>query len=155
MPIAASFASTLPQRANMCPSWETCCAWRGQEHLLPCLPHPAQLRPSPGLLLEALDLGAVGLPQRPGDLLCTHRRGWPPAHVGQGRGCPAPVGAILAESARRALRLPWAPASAPPPPSLFPKDTSWPLIRGSYALLTVNIAFVPLMGVCCCKAGAC
>lgn len=56
-----------------------------------------------------------------------------------------PAGAILAESA---LRLPWAPFL----PS-SPGDTSWPLISVSCALEAVSVAFVPLMGLCCSKAG--
>lgn len=34
-----------------------------------------------------------------------------------------------------------------------PEDTSWPLISVSCALGTVSVAFVPLMGFCCSRAG--
>lgn len=129
---------------SSCPSCESCvCVGRSISY--PAC--PAQLRPIPGLLLEASDLCAVGLLQRLRSCLApTGGAGSRPCRAGHLRGqfClsqPECAGAPLGTS----------PCSRNP--SLLPKDTSWPLIRVSYALLTVNMAFVPLMGVCCCKAG--
>lgn len=51
MPIAISFADYSSKQ--MCPSWDTCCAQHGQEHLFPCLACLVQLQPILGLLLKA------------------------------------------------------------------------------------------------------
>lgn len=118
----------------MCPSWDTCCAQHGQEHLFPCLPHLVQLQPILGLLLKAPDLHAIGLVYVPRKLLSAHRRAGGPPRVGT---CGGDSGWVRTS--------PFSPSS--------PEDTSWPLISVSCALGTVSMAFVPLMGLCCSKAG--
>lgn len=127
----------------MCPSWDTCCAQHGQEHLFPRLPHLVQLRPVLGLLLKAPDLHTVGPVYAPRKLPSTHRRAGGPPRAGT---CGGSSVWVSQRSAAAALGTsPFSPSS--------PEDTSWPLISVVCALGTVSVAFVPLMELCSSRAG--
>lgn len=126
----------------MCPSWDTCCAQHGQEHLFPCLPHLVHLRPILGLLLKAPDLHAVGLAYVPRKLPCAHRRAG---------GVPdwGPAGQFWLSQPEERCGCSGHSRFSPSSPEV----TSWPLISVSWALGAVSMAFVALMCLWCGRAG--